>query len=123
VSTERHLIGKIKSLHQPIEVAINGQPCTMLTVGYVARALGRITWTLRYWTKIGLFPSTPFYWDPSATRIRFRLYPEAIVERLGEIIDAGYLGNRLDRESRVRFHEDVLRAYRETITPLLSPST
>lgn len=93
----------------------------MLTVGYVARVLGRTTWTLRYWTRIGLFPSTPFFWDPSETRTRFRLYPEPFVERLGEIREAGYVRHRLDRDDWGRFHDDVCRAYEQTVTPLLSP--
>ena len=68
----------------------------------------------------GLFPSTPFFWDPSAIRARFRLYPEPFVERLAEICEVGYLGHRLDRDDWARFHHDVCRAYEQTVTPLLS---
>lgn len=114
------MVDKIKSLHRPIEVVINGQRCEMLTIGHVAHAVGRTTWTVRYWTKIGLFPVTPFFWDPSETRARFRLYPLPFVESLQAITNKGYSGRRLDRESWARFQDDVFRAYKETVTPLLS---
>ena len=58
--------------------------------------------------------------DPSETRARFRLYPLPFVESLQAITNKGFSGRRLDRESWARFQDDVFRAYKETVTPLLS---
>jgi hypothetical protein len=117
----RRMVTNIKSLPSPIEVVINGQSCTLVTVGCVAKTLGRSVWTVHHWTRIGLFPPTPFFWDPSETRTRFRLYPQPFVESLEAITEQGYLGRRLNRESWARFHDDVFRAYHQTVTPLFSP--
>lgn len=113
------MVDRIRWLHQPIEVVINGERCKMLTIGHLANAVGRTTWTVRYWTKCGLVPPTPFYWDPSENRARFRLYPQPFVESLETIAAKGYLGRRLDRQDWARFRDDVLRAYNDTVTPLL----
>lgn len=89
-----------------------------MTIGHVALALGRTTWTIRHWTRLGLFPEAPFDLYPDEPRRRRRLFPEAYVVALADIADQGYLEGRLDRDQWRRFQLDVWAAYQETVVPL-----
>ena len=107
-----------KYLRSPIRTEIDGRACTLLTIGHVALALGRTTWTIRHWTRLGLFPEAPFDLYPDEPRRRRRLFPEAYVVALADIADQGYLEGRLDRDQWRRFQLDVWAAYQETVVPL-----
>ena len=110
-----------KGLHRPIVTVINGHPITLLTIGYVARALGRTNGTIKYWERYGLLPQAAFISNPNNLSTRRRLYPEPYVERLGEIGRQGYVGQRMDRDCWRRFHHDVFEAYAATVAPLIRP--
>ena len=110
----------IKNLHHPIHTEINGQRCTLLTIGYVAHALGRSVWTVKYWTRLRLLPAAPFFQHRDIPNIRRRLYPEPFVKCLAEIANRGYIGNRLERAEWARFRRDIDEAFQKTVVPLLS---
>ncbi len=107
-----------KYLRSPIRTEIDGRTCILLTIGHVALALGRTTWTVRYWTRLGLLPEAPFDLHPDEPRLRKRLYPESYVLALADIANRGYLGPRLDRDRWRRFQLDVWEAFRMTVVPL-----
>ena len=109
-----------KFLRHPIAHEANGQRCTLLTIGHLAHALGRSTWTVRYWTRLGLLPEPVFHLSPGSPKAHRTLYPEPYVLALAEIIDQGYVGLRLDREQWRRFQLDAWTAYQETVVPLTS---
>lgn len=114
------VVAKIRNLRKPIVTTINGQACTLLTVGYVTRALGRSNWTIKHWTRLGLLPPAPFVLRPNIANTRRPLYPAQYVQRLKEIAAHGYLGTRLDYQDWPLFHAEVTTAYEETVTPLFS---
>jgi hypothetical protein len=114
------VVAKIRNLRQPIQTEINGQPCVLLTIGFVLRAIGRSKWTLRNWEKLGLFPEAPFVLRPDVPSARRHLYPAPFVQRLKEIAGHGYVGTRLDFEDWERFRDEVFDAYNETVTPLFA---
>ena len=107
-----------KWLRSPIHTEVGGRPCTLLTIGHVAHALGRTTWTVRYWTRLGLLPEPAFHLNPGNPRARRTLYPGPYVLALADIADRGYVGPRLDRDQWRRFQLDVWAAYQETVLPL-----
>jgi hypothetical protein len=111
---------KIKNLRRPIIQTINGQPVTLLTVGYVSRALGRTKWTVKNWTRLGLLPPAPFLLRPDVPNTRRYLYPHGFVKCLAEIARQPYVIRRLDRSDWGQFHHEVSRAYEQTVTPLLA---
>ena len=113
---------KVRNLHTPIRVMVNNQECRMLTIGYVARALGRSTWTVKYWQRLSLLPPAPFVQHPNDPCTRRRLYPEPFVDAVHEIAGRGYLGVRLDRGDWKRFHDEIMAAHEVTVAPLLRPS-
>lgn len=113
---------KIKNLRRPIIQTINGQPVTLLTVGYVSRALGRTKWTVKNWTRLGLLPPAPFLLRPDVPNTRRNLYPRSFVNALEQIASQDYVARRLDRGDWQRFQDEVLEAYDETVMPLLIPS-
>jgi hypothetical protein len=117
----QHLDGvpHIKGLHKAIQVEINGQGVNLLTVGYVAQALRRTTWTIRHWERLNLFPRAPYFLHADVARTRRRLYPEPFVSRLGDIAADGYLGQRIEWDNWKRFYYDVLDAWGDTVSPLL----
>jgi len=110
-------------LHKPIYRQIDGRPVCLLTIGHVAHVCRRTTWTIKYWTKIGLFPEAPFLLYPEVPRSRRRLYPKPFVLALTDIVDAGYLGDRLDRDQWIRFRNEVFAAYDRTALPMLASNT
>jgi hypothetical protein len=116
----RHDYGMTKSGGRCIEILIEGVPTKLCTIGHVADALNRTGWTVKYWEAIGLLPPARFILNPEVPRTRRRLYSEEYVHALGLIADQGYLGQRLDRNHWDRFHHEVLAAYKETVTPLIS---
>jgi hypothetical protein len=111
---------KVRNLRKPVFAKVNGRSVALVQVGYVAHALGRTSWTIKSWTRLGLFPEPPIFLNPDDPRLRRRLYPTGFVEALVEIANQGYLGNRLDRDQWQRFHRDVFRAYEITVGPLIS---
>jgi hypothetical protein len=108
----------VKYLRSPIKTEIAGRPCTLLTIGHLAQALGRTTWTVRHWTRIGLLPQAPFDMWPDDPRRRRRLYPQPFVLALAEIAAMGYMGPRLDRNQWRRFQLEVWEAFAATVVPL-----
>ncbi len=112
------MVEMVKGLRGPICTEIDGRQWTLLTVGYVAHALRRTVWTVKYWERIGLFPAAPFISNGDVPSTRLRLYPRQFVDALEEIVARGYLGKRLDRDDWRRFRHEVFAAYEETVTPL-----
>lgn len=110
----------VKHLRHPIHAELAGEPwCDLMTVGHVAVALRRSTWTIRNWQKLGLLPPTPFFIHAEIPNLRRRLFPREFVEALSTIADKGLPGRRLYRADWMRFHADVLVAYEATVLPLL----
>ena len=93
----------------------------MLSIGYLAHALGRSTWTAKEWTRIGLLPPAPVIQNPKTPNLRRRYYPAPFISAMKDIASKDYVVDRLDRQDWSRFHAEVLRAYERTIAPLLRP--
>jgi hypothetical protein len=108
----------VKYLRSPIKTEIGGRPCTLLTIGHLAHALGRTPWTIRHWTRLGLLPPAPFDLRPEDPRRRRRLYPQPFVLALADIAALDYVGARLDRNQWQRFQVEVWEAYQATVVPL-----
>jgi hypothetical protein len=103
-----------------IRIVLHGREHEMVTIGHLARALGRTVWTVKSWEQLGLLPRAAFVLNPNSLSARRRLYPPAYVDALQEIRKQGYLGRRLDRDQWQRFHAEVWAAYQATVTPLLA---
>ena len=104
----------LKNLHQPYEVKLTDKPTRLLTVGYLAAALHRTTWTIHYWERIGLLPPPPFVINPERLRTKRHLYPEAFISAITEM--AGhYPGRRLEREEWRRFQLEANRRIHEQL--------
>jgi hypothetical protein len=115
------VMDKIRNLRRPFDVEIHDhQKIEVVSIGYVARALGRTTWTVKSWQRIGLLPNAPWLLDPEISNLRRRLFPVTFVEALAVIAKRNHLGRRLDRSQWRRFQLDVFDAYDRTVVPLLS---
>jgi hypothetical protein len=93
---------------------------TLVTVGYVALALGRTVWTVDYWERIGLLPQSPFLLRPGVPLKQRRLYPAAYVKVLGEIAQQDYVRERMERSDWPAFQIAAFAAYEQTVRPLLT---
>ena len=74
-----------KNMRRPIKTVISGRPVELVTIGWVARAFGRTTSTIKYWERIGLFPRAPFRHHRNVPSANRRLYPRQFVTALTEI--------------------------------------
>jgi hypothetical protein len=101
-----------------VTATINGTNITLLSSGYLARALGRTGWTVRHWIKLGLLPPAPFVISPDVPGTRRPLYPEQYLDALTEIAWRLRIGSRMDYANRRSFHAEVARAYEEIVVPL-----
>ena len=108
-----------KGLRHPILATVNGHRCELLTIGHLAAALGRSSWTVRYWTRLGLLPEAPFDLHPGEPHRRRRLYPRLFVDALAELVDRDFSGPRLERESWQQFQTAVWAKYGETVVPYI----
>ena len=70
----------------------------LLTVSYVASALGRTRWTIRHWQQRGLLPPAPFVINRENKSSRRWLYPETFVEELATIMQT-YPGPRIEKDA------------------------
>jgi hypothetical protein len=114
-----YMVEKVRNLRAPIHKEVGGHEYALFTIGYVASVLGRTTWTIKHWERIGLFPKAAFMLSPSVSRTRRRLYPEAFVDRLDDIVKQGYLGKRMNRADWRRFQKEVFTAYKVTVAPII----
>lgn len=108
-----------KSLRSPLTLTVGGKRVKLLTIGYVASALGRTNWTVRYYEQIGLMPPAAFVLNKETLETRRRLYVEEYVEALAEIARQDFFGERLEYEDWKRFRRLVCDAYKEVVEPLL----
>jgi len=108
-----------KNLRRPIHTTINGHPCTMLTIGHLALALGRTPWSVKRLIKVGLIPPATCLERPDTPNLRRRLWPAQFVAAMRVIGKQDYMAVRLDRKDWDRFQQEVEAAYRDTIEPLL----
>jgi hypothetical protein len=115
---DHQVIKHTKNLRHPIHAELAGELCDLMTVGHVAAAPGRSSWTVRHWQRLGLLPPTPFFIHAEIPNLRRLLFPREFVEVLSTIADEGLLGRRLNRDDWTRFHRDVLVAYEATVLPL-----
>lgn len=92
----------------------------LLTTGYLAIAIGRTPWTIKYWQRMGLLPPPPFAIHQNDVQRRRWLYPEPFVDAVSEIVGRRQIGTRLDREDWPWFREEIVAAYEMTVEPLLS---
>jgi len=111
LSSQSLAMAGTRNARRPIQIDISGTKVTFLTIGYCARALGRTTTTLRGWERSNLFPPAPF----RTARTRVRLYPEAFVKSMSQIVGEGYLGKRMDRLHWQRFQADLWSAHEEAL--------
>ena len=102
-----------------IRATINGSEVTLLTVGYVAHALGRTVWTVHDWTRLNLLPQAPFVINPEVPRTRRHLWPEAYVDALAEIARRLRIGARMNRDQWMHFHALVRSVHEDIVVPLL----
>ena len=102
-----------------IRATINDREVTLLTVGYVAHALGRTVWTVHDWTRLDLLPQAPFVINPDVSRTRRHLWPEAYVDALAEITGDLEIGSRMNRDQWQLFYAMVRQAHEDTVVPLL----
>lgn len=114
-----YMVEKVRNLRRPIYKEIGGHDYALFTIGYIASVLGRTVWTVKYWERIGLFPKAAFMLSPNVSRTRRRLYPEAFVDRLDDIVKQGYLGKRMNRADWRRFQHEVFAAFEATVRPLI----
>jgi len=110
---------KIRSLRRPITHTVNGEVVTFLTIGYVAKAIGRTQWSVKHWQRLGLLPQPPFVLRPAAPEAKRGLYPQLFVKCLARIAKQDYVISRLDRKDWQRFQHEVWAAYEATVGPLL----
>jgi hypothetical protein len=115
------MIERIKNLRRPITAAINGHSVELLTIGHLAHAVDRSTWTVKHWQRLGLLPRPPVILNPKVPSARRGLYPQLFVRSVAIIAKQDYMYPRLDRADWPKFHAEVLRAYEKTIAPLLDP--
>jgi hypothetical protein len=110
----------VKNLRRPITAQIEGKDCTLLTIGYMAAAIHRTSWTIKYWERLGLLPPAPFVVNPERLRTKRHLYPEQFVAAIARVMN-DYPGERLERDQWRSFRKRANEAYAETIGPLLTP--
>ena len=108
-----------RCLRRPINADIGGQVVSLVTIGHVAAALHRETWTIRNWTDLGLFPKAPVILETGLNCTRRTLYPVPFVDQLCVIGNRAYMGRRMDREHWDRFYADVMAAHALYVAPLL----
>jgi hypothetical protein len=90
----------------------------LLTVSYIASALGRTRWTIRHWQQLGLLPPPPFVINRENKSSRRWLYPEPFVEELATIMQT-YPGPRIDQDAWPDFRKRAFEAYHKHVDPLL----
>ena len=110
---------KIKNLRKPIEAVIGDQIVKLYTLGFITNICGRSRRTLLRYIDSGVMAPAPFVLNPGSYEARRRLWPEAFLLRLEEIVQRGYVGQRMNAAELHRFHRDVFMADQETIAPLL----
>ncbi len=112
-----------KGLRSPLLADVRGRQVQMLTVGHMALAINRSTWTVRYWERAGLLPVPPFALHQYDAQRRRWLYPQPFVEAVAEIIKRNQIGDRLDRKDWAWFRDEVFAAFERTVQPLLTCAT
>ena len=105
------MVEYVKSLQHPVQIAVGDRTVDLVTIGYVANVLDRTSWTIKYWTRLGLFPEPPYFLNPKDSCTRRRLYPADFIDALAIIVSHGYVGRRLDRHQWHRFRVDVFDAF------------
>ena len=113
----------MKGLRRPIKTNLNGQPVTFLTVGHLARAVHRTTWSVRHWQRLGLLPRPPFAIHRDDDQRRRWLYPADFVRRVAEVVAQYEIGERLNREDWGWFRDEVFAAFRDTMDSLRGDTT
>jgi hypothetical protein len=111
----RHL----RNHHHGIRVMTDYGEVRLLTIGYLAVALGRTRGTILKWERMKLLPPVPYVINPLQHRGKRRLYPEDYVRELGRITAKHYPGHRLERESWRGFQNHVYAAYNDLVMPHL----
>lgn len=107
-------------LRHPIRAKINGETTKFLTVGHLALAAARSTWTIDHWIRIGLLAPNPFVLNADVPLSLRRLWPEDLVDALHKIAEQDYVGTRLDYVHWTRFQAEVWAAHNELVMPLLA---
>jgi hypothetical protein len=92
----------------------------LVTVGYLAQAVNRTTWSIRHWQAIGLMPPPPFHTNHPNPLYRRGVYPQSFVDAVAEIVKRNEIGPRLERRFWSAFRNEVDIAYEETVESLLT---
>jgi hypothetical protein len=90
----------------------------LLTISYVAAALGRTRWTIRHWQRLGLLPPSAFVINRDNKSSRRWLYPEPFVHELALIMQM-YPGPRIEQTAWPGFRKRTFEAYHKHVDPLL----
>ena len=114
------MVQRIKNLRHPIHVEVNGNQCEMLSIGYLAHALGRSTWTAKEWTRIGLLPPAPVIQNPKTPNLRRRYYPAPFISAMKDIASKDYVVDRLDRQDWLAISCRGITCIREDHRPITS---
>src|ERR1700722_18269173 len=67
-----------RSLRSPLTLTIDESRVKLLTIGYVAAALGRTTWTIRHYEAMRLMPPAAFVLNKKTLNTRRRLYVDEL---------------------------------------------
>jgi len=108
----------VKNLRHPITAQIGGQTVELVTIGTLAHALGRTTWCVKYWERLGLLPPAPFIINMCDSRTRRRLYPADLVAQAGRLMEHEGWGRRLERDDWQNFATKMAATYGDVLAPL-----
>jgi hypothetical protein len=109
----------VRNLRHALHVTGGTGDYDLLTIGYLARAVGRTPWTILYWQRIGLLPPAPFVINANKVNIRRRLYPARYVAELARLMNKHYPSPRLERVYWSSFKKETSDAYRRHVQPLI----
>jgi hypothetical protein len=110
---DRKVAEVTKYLHRPIELTIEGQEVRFFCVGYIAAILNRSRATICRWERLGLFPKAHYILKPNDRCVRRRLYSEAFLDALQELVVSRPLEPRLERDQWARFSHAVFAAHHD----------
>jgi len=90
-------------------VEVCGRPTRMFTISALAAVLNRSPVTIRRWERLGIFPTTPFYFNAGLIYVNRRFYTEPMLHAVAEI--AGRYRVSAGRMPCQEFYQAVSQAF------------